>query len=81
LYNHWYYVGAAQNDKWQSWNSGRGWLTGIGYSYPESSSNVWDCVGGGGAVAFPGDYPGTSISEVSSVSSVSFWSSNNVECP
>jgi len=79
--NHWYYVTAAQNDKWQSWISGRGWLTGIGYSYPESSSNIWACVGGGGAVGSPGNYPGTSISEKKSVSSIVFWSSNNVECP
>jgi hypothetical protein len=80
-YNVWYYVGKAQNDQWHSWSSGRGWLTGIGYSYPESSSNVWACVGGGSRVAYPGNYPGTSISEAGSASSVNFWSSNNVECP
>lgn len=82
-YNTWYYVGSAENDKWYSWISSRGWTTGIGLNYPVShGSGAWACVTGGDKVAYPGDYPGTSTSEVASVSSINFFNtSTGVACP
>jgi hypothetical protein len=82
-YNHWYYVGSGENDQWRSWISGRGWTTGIGLNYPESTAPAyWACVTGGARVGSPGDYPGTSRSESASVSSVNFFNtSNGVACP
>jgi hypothetical protein len=81
-YNHWYYVGSAENDKWHSWVSGRGWTTMVGYSYPESQSGIAACFTGGSVVAHPGNYPGTSISEAGSISSIDFFNtSSGAECP
>lgn len=79
-YNHWYYVGSAENDKWHSWVSGRGWTTIVGYSYPESQKGIAACFGGGAVVAYPGNYPGTSISEAGSISSIDF-ATPGAECP
>jgi hypothetical protein len=80
-YNHWYYVGSSENDKWHSWVSGRGWTTGIGDNYPVSPG-PWACVTGGRIEAYPGNYPGTSIGEAGTVSSINFFNtSNGVACP
>jgi hypothetical protein len=80
-YNYWYYVGNAQNDKWFSFASGRGWTTGIGLNYPESNGNIWACVGGGAQVGYPPNFPGTSTSEQGNISSINFFSTSNVFCP